>query len=589
MTANLIEKTRAGSPALNPARRAALAALGTDAAAHDGAASGLDVLHHIEVVPPPEPCAAHAHALRVAFWNAERAKYLEASADLLRAAAADVVLLCEMDLGMARSGQHHTTRRLAHALGLGYVFGVEFVELGLGDTRERSWHTGDENREGLHGGAILAGREFHRPALIRIDAGGAWFDGRRDEPRIGGRIAVAGKLEIAGVSVAFVSTHLESHSDPRRPSEPDRGAVGRGGRLSRGRPGGPRWRLQHDERLVFMRSTSTREGRELERADPGPVPRTGPLRTPVRGIGGTRLRPGRLQHRTRDAAQAARRDSGTAPRPHRLVLHARAPRPEPGHDRGRRSLRHPRSPTTSCSRSPSDPSENRDGGARSARCAGLIGGLSSWLDAPPRVRRAAPPDRPQLLLEAFIGGRQGGPDDRRRSPCRRDHRHRPRPVSGARHPRRPVLDLEPLPGGLGAEITGFDFGAPISDERFAAVHAAFLEWQVLVFAGREVPPEGSGRVRSPFRRGPDPRHEPVPRGRLPGDLPALEPRRSRQPFRAASGSRNPRLAYRRLVAGPHRARDDDVRGRDPRPRRRDPLLRHVQRPRAATGRDARAD
>ena len=214
MTALLVEETLPASPALSPAHRAALAALGTDPAVHDGVAEGLDVLHRIEVEPPPEPVVTPAQELRVAFWNAERAKYLEPSADLLRAAAADVVLLCEMDLGMARSGQHHTTRWLADALGLGYVFGVEFVELGLGDARERTWHAGGENREGLHGGAILAGRELDRPVLIRIDAGGAWFDGRRDEPRIGGRIAVAGKMEVAGVSVAFVSTHLESHSDP---------------------------------------------------------------------------------------------------------------------------------------------------------------------------------------------------------------------------------------------------------------------------------------------------------------------------------------------------------------------------------------
>lgn len=214
MTAVLIEDTRATSPTVSPARRAALAALGTEDAAHDGAAEGLDVLQCIEVVPPPEPPSTPAQVLRVAFWNAERAKYLEASADLLRAAAADVVLLCEMDLGMARSGQHHTTRWVADALGLGHLFGVEFVELGLGDARERKWHAGGENRQGLHGGAILAGRELDRPALIRIDAGGTWFDGSRDEPRIGGRIAVAGKVEVGGQSVAFVSTHLESHSDP---------------------------------------------------------------------------------------------------------------------------------------------------------------------------------------------------------------------------------------------------------------------------------------------------------------------------------------------------------------------------------------
>ena len=222
MTAILIEETRAGGPTPSAARRAALAAFGTDEATHEDVAGRLDVLHRIEVVPPPGPGLAPARALRVAFWNAERAKYLEASAQLLRTAAADVVLLCEMDLGMARSGQHHTTRWLAGAWGLGYLFGVEFVELGLGDVRERSWHAGDENREGLHGGAILAGRDLDRPALVRIDGGGAWFDGVRDEPRIGGRIAVAGKIEVAGVSVAFVSTHLESHSDPAERAEQTR-------------------------------------------------------------------------------------------------------------------------------------------------------------------------------------------------------------------------------------------------------------------------------------------------------------------------------------------------------------------------------
>lgn len=34
------------------------------------------------------------------------------------------------------------------------------------------------------------------------------------------------------------------------------------------------------------------------------------------------------------------------------------------------------------------------------------------------------------------------------------------------------LDLRPLPGGLGAEIAGFDFGAALSGERFDAVRRA---------------------------------------------------------------------------------------------------------------------
>ncbi len=65
-------------------------------------------------------------------------------------------------------------------------------------------------------------------------------------------------------------------------------------------------------------------------------------------------------------------------------------------------------------------------------------------------------------------------------------------------PRRPDFDLKPLAGGLGAEISGFDFGAPIANERFAAVRAAFLEWQVLVFSGEEGPPGGPGEVARHF-------------------------------------------------------------------------------------------
>ncbi len=79
---------------------------------------------------------------RILFWNAERLKFLEPSIAMLGAAKADAYVLCELDLGMARSGNIHTTADLAQGLDAGYVFAVEFVELGLGDERERGWHKG---------------------------------------------------------------------------------------------------------------------------------------------------------------------------------------------------------------------------------------------------------------------------------------------------------------------------------------------------------------------------------------------------------------------------------------------------------------
>ena len=150
----------------------------------------------------------------VAFWNAERCKYLEESAALLARADADIGLLCEMDHGMARSGNLHTTREIAERLDSGHAFAVEFLELDLGDERERAWHAGEVNGHGLHGGAILSRHTLERPAVVRLDRDGAWFDGASNERRVGGRIAVLARLPVAGVPVTFGAVHFESHGDP---------------------------------------------------------------------------------------------------------------------------------------------------------------------------------------------------------------------------------------------------------------------------------------------------------------------------------------------------------------------------------------
>src|SRR4051812_32462654 len=95
-------------------------------------------LHVLEVSRPQTASPPLAEA-RVVFWNAERLKYLAPSASLLERAGADILLLCEVDVGMARSGNRHTIGELSSRLGTGYAF-VEFVELGLGNARERVWH-----------------------------------------------------------------------------------------------------------------------------------------------------------------------------------------------------------------------------------------------------------------------------------------------------------------------------------------------------------------------------------------------------------------------------------------------------------------
>jgi len=183
---------------------------------HDGFAeafAGFECLHTVEVMPPPV-LASGRESARIVFWNAERLKYFEPSVAMLASAGADVLLLCEGDLGMARSGNRHPMAELAGRLGAGYAFGVEFVELDLGDARERAWHAGQQNSAGLHGGGIVSAMPLRRPALVRLETSGRWFDGAFGERRVGGRIAVMAEIELAGSPVLVVSTHYESHTDP---------------------------------------------------------------------------------------------------------------------------------------------------------------------------------------------------------------------------------------------------------------------------------------------------------------------------------------------------------------------------------------
>jgi endonuclease/exonuclease/phosphatase family metal-dependent hydrolase len=151
----------------------------------------------------------------VVAWNLERGTHLDAAADLLRHRRPDVVLASELDLGMARSGNRHTAAALAGRLGHAYAFGVEFLELGLGDPREAA-RLGSHaaNELGFHGNAITARSPITDPVLIRIEEHGSWFDPETDQPRVGGRMALAARIDLDDRPVVVCSLHLESESDP---------------------------------------------------------------------------------------------------------------------------------------------------------------------------------------------------------------------------------------------------------------------------------------------------------------------------------------------------------------------------------------
>jgi len=210
----IVTRTTPAIARLDADARARIAALPITEAEHARQFAAYGGLHEIEVGPPPAAAEPLSDPARIVFWNAERGKFPAPSVAVLASLDAAALLLCELDLGMARSGQAHAARALAERLGAGYVFGVEFLELGLGDAWERRQHAGAVNEAGLHGAAILSPYPLERPALVRLSVDGNWFDGAHGERRVGGRIALLATLPVDGRPVTLADVHFESHSDP---------------------------------------------------------------------------------------------------------------------------------------------------------------------------------------------------------------------------------------------------------------------------------------------------------------------------------------------------------------------------------------
>ena len=205
----------AALPPITDADRARIMDAPRTAAAHRALLAEMPAMNAVQVGGVARAAMLPA-SLCVAAWNVERCLFPEDTAAHLAPIAPDIVLLSEVDHGMARTAQRHTTEVMAAELGMTYAYGVEFHELDLGGPTERAFCTDDFNALGWHGNAILSSVPFAKTVVIRLDDHGHWFAGSDvdpQQPRLGGRMALAAIVATQSGPICVVSTHLESNAD----------------------------------------------------------------------------------------------------------------------------------------------------------------------------------------------------------------------------------------------------------------------------------------------------------------------------------------------------------------------------------------
>jgi hypothetical protein len=171
----------------------------------------LERMNEVEIDNSILPQMSCAGPLKIVELNAERGRWWLESSTLVK--DADIIILNEMDIGMARSDNQHTTRLMAHHLGMNYAWGLEFVELTPGNEDDRENAHGIPDFYGLHGNAFLT-KCVISDAIIFRNKIGPYFDSKANrvnangfEKRLGGRMGMLGRIIVDGKEIVIGSIH----------------------------------------------------------------------------------------------------------------------------------------------------------------------------------------------------------------------------------------------------------------------------------------------------------------------------------------------------------------------------------------------
>jgi endonuclease/exonuclease/phosphatase family metal-dependent hydrolase len=165
---------------------------------------------------PRSPAKSTHHPfIRATAWNIERGLRLDSIIRVFKEhpvlSQSDVLLLTELDYGMARTDNRFVARELAETLGLNYVFAPCYINMNKGSGLEV--HTTGENTQALHGNALFSRYPLRNAHSLALPNGKDKMKG--NEKRMGRQVAAIADVELPTGTARMVSLHLDAHSTQR--------------------------------------------------------------------------------------------------------------------------------------------------------------------------------------------------------------------------------------------------------------------------------------------------------------------------------------------------------------------------------------
>lgn len=153
--------------------------------------------------------------VRATAWNIERGLKLDELVSFFLehpvVRESDILLLTELDWGMARTNNRFVAREIASKLGFNFGFATCYIALDKGSGLETN--APGENTQALHGNAILSRFPLSEVHSIALPNGKDLMKGK--EKRLGCQRAVVATIHHPSGNFRAVSLHLDAHSSQR--------------------------------------------------------------------------------------------------------------------------------------------------------------------------------------------------------------------------------------------------------------------------------------------------------------------------------------------------------------------------------------